>query len=712
MEKAVKAPQYIVQTNLQKEFENNKLWENLLWIDFAQDLDYWKQEFDTFINYLSNQIEEILQVPTTWEHTYFHFKKVVSVCQYIQTYFQVYKDLNNQKNYSAATPFIFTYEDKFQNLIESIWTDDRVVQKFKSLKELKLTRRQQAIVNEWLQCFFQIQHTEQQKKEYCKLSKQLDSHIREFSLNNEKALWNKKYSIFISPTKYYLLEGLNSSLLEAGAHNAKEIQKKGWLFYVEDHTANQLLSMAKNRSFRKRVYESYHKLNSDKQFLMDNDAVLRNILSTKQKIAQVYKKKNYSELVLSNFVLNTPEKAYEYLDKMEHELKDLVKKVRANMAEYALQDNVKQLKPWDIPYYYEKICKLHSFRKDEAFNDYFSYEEVLPKLIKFFAKQFDLSIVEQKHPAATAQNGIKLFKLKDKQSPRYGYIILSPYDNEGQQTCSELNVLDCENMGQGFYLPSIQYITLQMTKGVRRTPMSFSDVYCLLHEFGHAFHGFFASIEDGISSQLKLSWDLVELPSQFMDHLMYDKNFITYLSSHKTTKSPIPENILHEIIEKNQFFEGYNIYCNIQKYKAHLWLHENFKPYSQKNPHQIVEERLAQEGIIYNIARDEYMLFSHHEQDYGPAGYVYLYSAQLAFQIFEFFVNNDAFNQPQSLRRIYAEIFNTEKAVKIQNHLEKFVDLYNVNMFKFLKKTWNIDLYGTTMWQDKERNLEKIIFKG
>lgn len=691
-------------------YEDNTIWTKLLLVDWLAFTQY-EDNLDRFLAYIDAKIIESTQLPPHWDYTFINIKRISAILSYIANAIDIYTEYNVMHLAKEDKDKILSVAKKAQTMFQNLSTNEKIINKFKILKKDNNDKEQVLLLNHWLKNFFDINMKKETKEEYIKLISQLETYSDQFQKNHQEALWLEEYALYIPLNKSNWLAGIHTNILDIGKRNAKHINKEGWVFYIEDTTASLLLGQAQNRLFRKKIYENYQALNSDKRLLMNNDAVLRNILSTKQKVAQLYKKDNYSELVLSSYIINKTEDVYNYLDSLEYELKPLIKNVNRNLATQASEDGIKELKPWDIPYYYTQIKNNNSFTKADIFSQYFSFEDLWPKLLKSLATKLDIQITKQTYALANENNELLFYCLTDKRSNKVGYLMISPYDNEFKVLPCEKDILFSEYLENDNLLPFVQYISLELTKGKNRTPLSLESLSIILHELGHAFHSFFSPTKDALVNTSQIGWDLIELPSQFLEHLVYDKNFLIPLSKHYKTKAKITEDIIHGVIEKAQYFQGYETYKDILKYRANFWLHENFKPYSTKNPHQIVEDKLASEGVIYNIARDERMLCLHHEMDYGTTGYIYLYSAQLAFQLYEYYIDNDGHNQPFILRNIYEDIFNDPKNGKMKDYLEKYVELDKTNMLKFLQKKWDVDLYGINNWKVKQNNLNKVLFR-
>jgi oligopeptidase A len=575
-------------------------------------------------------------------------------------------------------------QGELNTFIDGCWTNSSLLTKFKSLANKKLTAAKKQIHDSWIDNFFQEGQDIETKKNYAKLSRKLQGHINTFRVNNEQLHSSPRNTIFVPKEDKEMLLGMRKEVLTEAAKKAKALKKSGWLFNITESTTYKIIRECKNRQFRMKVYKKYQKINQAGDFTFKNGGVLKDILHQKHRIAQLMGKDNYAELVLSKYMMNTPKEAYSYLDKIEESLLPTIKKIETEICDLAKADKVRQLRAWDVPYYFQRINAKHNATVHK-FEDYFCFEDVLPKFISFLEKKFDLSI-QKENFNAVGNKEISYYRIKDNQSQRHGFIFLSPYDNPRKGNCYQLDLLKSDTFENNVIVPHIQFIDLLIAKGKKNnSKMSFYDMYTMLHEFGHALHSFFEPINDHVSKTLQMSWDLIEMPSQFLEHLVFDYDLMREFSSHHTTGEKLEHDIFLKIVENQQFFDAYHTYCNIQTYKTQLWVHENFKPYSMKNLQEIVETKLAKKGIIYNIAKDDYMTYSDYNLDYGPSGYIYLYSAQLAYQLYK--------KNPQDLRKIFTKTFNSNRKKDLKSHMEKNFDLHNVDIHSFITKGLPINIY-------------------
>lgn len=663
-------------------YENNILMKEVILAPF-KDVVIQANNLLSFVKYLEEKINNLDTVNPTWEGFFIPLKKAVAHIEFFSVLSQYDKDiLAEEYDVINLNKDMKVLNKECNELSEKISSNLMLIKAIKKMLSVEGNIKKVEILKAWLQVFFKSDMTKKDKNNYAKLQKLLINRVDKFESNMREE--NKSAYIFIPKEQSYKVRGINKDSLEVGRYNAKRLGKDGWIFYYNDvGNTSFLISEVKNRNLRKKIFSHYEKLergNSSEY----NDSVLRDILSIKQQISHLYQKGNYAELVLSNYVINTPKKAYDYLSNIEEQLSPYVKNVKDQMKEKAQADGIKNLQNWDIEYYYNQVLKEKLARNNSEFDNYFEYTTFFNKFKKFLAKEFNLEMKELKCEAFSGKE-VYTYQVKDAVKGNEGFFILSPFNNDYKLSPFEVDMCSHGKIGQE-NLPSIQYISLQLEKGSDKDTMCFYDVLVFLHEFGHALHSFYKDEDDYILGNSLTSWDLIELPSQYLEHFIYDTDFMQKMSCHIETKKRIPKALLLSVIEEHQENKPYEILKDIKRYVAQLWLHENFKTYSKKSPSEIVSEKLGQEGIIYNISQDDYMLYRDHYTDYAPTGYVYLYSAQIAYKLFAM--------KDLKIKDVFTNVFNSDTMSKVEENLNNIVDINKFEIDSFIKKGLKIKVSG------------------
>lgn len=664
-------------------YEDNVLMEQTILAPFREVI-LQAENFLSFVKYLEEKIDNLNTINPSWDSFFFPLKKAVCHIEFLTVLSQYESDILAEEHEAETlnNKGMKLLNKECNELNEKISSNLLLIKAFKKMLSTEKNAKKVEILKSWLQVFFKSNMTKKDKNNYAKLQKLLINRVDRFESNMRED--NKNAYVFVPKEQSYKVRGINKDYLEIGKHNAKQLGKEGWIFYYNDEANTRLLiSEVKNRNLRKKIFSHYEKLErgNSSEF---NDSVLRDILSIKQQISHLYQKDNYAELVLSNYVINTPKKAYNYLSNIEEQLAPYVKNIKDKMNEKAQADGIKHLQNWDIEFYYNQVLNEKLTKDNSEFDKYFEYKNFFNKFKKFLIKEFNLSMTEVKCEVFAGKE-VYTYKVEDTVKGNKGFFILSPFNNPHKLSPFEVDMCSHGTLNND-ELPSIQYISLQLEKSNGKDTMCFYDVLVFLHEFGHALHSFYKDKDDYILGNSLTSWDLIELPSQYLEHFVYDLDFMQKMSCHIDTKKRISKSLLLSTIEEHQENKPYEILKDIKRYVAQLWLHENFKTYSKKSPSEIVAEKLGQEGIIYNISQDDYMLYRDHYTDYAPTGYVYLYSAQIAYKLFAM--------KNLKIKEVFTNVFNSATMSKVEDNLNEFLDINCFDIDSFIKKDLKIKVSG------------------
>ena len=102
-------------------------------------------------------------------------------------------------------------------------------------------------------------------------------------------------------------------------------------------------------------------------------------------------------------------------------------------------------------------------------------------------------------------------------------------------------------------------IVMNFTRPTETKPalLEFDEVNTFLHEFGHALHGMLADGTYASLSGTNVYRDFVELPSQFMENFLTEKEFLDGFAVHYQTGEKIPAELIQKIIDASNFNVAY-----------------------------------------------------------------------------------------------------------------------------------------------------------
>jgi peptidyl-dipeptidase Dcp len=100
---------------------------------------------------------------------------------------------------------------------------------------------------------------------------------------------------------------------------------------------------------------------------------------------------------------------------------------------------------------------------------------------------------------------------------------------------------------------------MNFTKPTATKPslLTFYEVETFLHEFGHAIHGLLANTKYASLSGTSVYRDFVELPSQFNENYLTQKEFLDGFARHYETGEAIPQELVDKIIASSQYGAAY-----------------------------------------------------------------------------------------------------------------------------------------------------------
>jgi peptidyl-dipeptidase Dcp len=103
-------------------------------------------------------------------------------------------------------------------------------------------------------------------------------------------------------------------------------------------------------------------------------------------------------------------------------------------------------------------------------------------------------------------------------------------------------------------------IVCNFTKPSKDEPslLTFDEVATLFHEFGHSLHALLSKCTYKSLSGTSVYWDFVELPSQFMENFLLEKEVLDLFAVHYKTGEKIPVDLIEKLKKASKFQAGYS----------------------------------------------------------------------------------------------------------------------------------------------------------
>ena len=109
--------------------------------------------------------------------------------------------------------------------------------------------------------------------------------------------------------------------------------------------------------------------------------------------------------------------------------------------------------------------------------------------------------------------------------------------------------------------------------------LTHDEVTTLFHEFGHGLHHMLTRVAyPSIAGINGVSWDAVELPSQFMENFVWRTEVLPLISSHVNSGEPLPADVLGRLLGTRTFNAALDTLRQIELATFDFEIHARFDP--------------------------------------------------------------------------------------------------------------------------------------
>ncbi|MCH5220625.1 MAG: M3 family metallopeptidase [Muribaculaceae bacterium] len=393
------------------------------------------------------------------------------------------------------------------------------------------------------------------REEYKRLSSRLSELTTRFGQNVLKEL--NTYQIWLKEED---LDGLPTSSIEAAAQAAKDAGREGeYLFTLDQPVYMAFMKYSGRRDLREKMYRLYNGRNITGEF--SNIEILKEIADTRRQLANLLGKKNYAEYSLTNTMAKNPEAVYDLLGKLREAYKPALDAEMEQLTAFAsqLEGESVHIMPWDYSYYSNKHRAAQYDFDEEALRPYFELNNTINGVFGLATKLYGLTFTENPdievyHP------DVKAFEVNDKDGSYLGVIYTDFFPRASKRPGAWMTGFKDQYItDDGVNSRPHVSIVMNFTKPTPDTPSLLTpyEVETFLHEFGHSLHGLLANTKYASMSGTSVYRDFVELPSQFNENYLTEREFLDGFARHYITGEPIPEELIKGLIESARYGAAY-----------------------------------------------------------------------------------------------------------------------------------------------------------
>ncbi|WP_017429530.1 oligopeptidase A [Vreelandella jeotgali] len=348
------------------------------------------------------------------------------------------------------------------------------------------------------------------------------------------------------------LAGVPQSALETLKATADARGVDGYRITLDFPCFFPVMSHAHSRELRREVYTAFITRASDQgpnagEF--DNAPVMEEILALRHELAGLLDFDTYADLSLATKMADSPNQVMTFLNDLASRAVPQAQLEFAELESFARRElDLETLEPWDIAYASEKRREACHAISDEQLRPYFPAPRVIDGLFKVVERLYGLRFAENTR-VPRYHDDVRYFEILEDDTPIAGFY-LDLYAREGKQGGAWM--ADCRVRRQtpdGLQLP-VAFLTCNFTPPIGEAPalLTHDEVITLFHEFGHGLHHMLTrqDIAD-ISGINGVAWDAVELPSQFMENLCWEREGLDLIAGHVDTGEPLPDELFQRL---------------------------------------------------------------------------------------------------------------------------------------------------------------------
>ena len=390
----------------------------------------------------------------------------------------------------------------------------------------------------------------EQKLVYKELSAKLSQLTLVFGQNVLKA--TNAWTMLI--TNEADLAGLKDDTKAMLKANAEKKGLNGWLLDLKPTTYIPVMEDCQNRDIRRELYTAYNTRAIGGEF--DNTQIIIDIVNTRLALAQLFDKACHADKSLVKTCAESKENVYNFLDQLRESYMPVAEQEVAELQEFAKAKGFyATLQPWDWSFFSKQLKEEKYAISDDLIRPYFQKEKVIEGVFGFAKRMYGITFKENKNIQVYHPEVIP-YEVFDQKGKYLAVFYLDFHPRDGKRGGAWMNNFQ-EQYGKhrphvvnvmNFTRPvNVEANGENFTGQSKPALFSYDEVETFLHEFGHGLHGMLTQCQYAAQNGTNVPRDFVELPSQFNENFLSEKEFLDTFAKHYETGEVIPQDLVDKI---------------------------------------------------------------------------------------------------------------------------------------------------------------------
>jgi len=439
-----------------------------------------------------------------------------------------------------------------------------------------------------------------------------------------------------------LLAGLSDADKAMLADYAKAKGLSGWLVTLQMPSVNAVLTFAKDRGLRERVYTASGTRASDQgpdAGRFDNSGRIADILDRRREAAHLLGFTDPVEWSLASKMAPDGGEVLAFLRDLAARAKPAAQQEIESLAEYAAEHlGIAELQPWDVTYVSERLRQARYAVDEQEVRAYFPVERVLAGWQSLLDRLFGIQLIARPDVAVYHSDAC-YYDVADEAGEIFAGVYLDLHARSGKRSGAWMAQARSRLNDDTIHRVPVAYLVCNFAPKTQDHPslLSHREVVTFLHETGHCLHHLFTRVDrPNIAGTNGFEWDAIELPSQLMEDFAWDRGVLQAMSGHHETGAPLPDALYDKLIAARHFLSGLFIVRQVEFALFDLLLHMGTMG---SEPMEVIEAVRDEVAVIRPPSWHRFPhAFSHiFAGGYASGYYSYLWAEVLAADGFQHF---------------------------------------------------------------------------
>ena len=389
--------------------------------------------------------------------------------------------------------------------------------------------------------------------------KEINARLSELNTVFGQNLLKQTKSFELHVTDEADLSGLPDNMIGSARAKAEAKGKEGWVFGLDRGTYEGFMTFADDRELRRQMNAAYRARGAqgDSQ---DNRDLLTEVAKLRAERAELMGYPNHAAYVLETNMAKTPANVENFLDevwqpglnKAREELAEMQQIVQEEGHDFLIEQH-------DWWYYAEKLRqKKYAITEDEV-KPYFELGNVRDGAFYVANRLFGVTF-EPLDDVPVWNDVVQPWKVVDSDGSLLGVFMLDYYARDSKRGGAWMSTYRDASSVDGNVVRPIVTNNLNVAVPAEGEPtlLSYDQVETLFHEFGHGLHGLLTQARyERFSGTSGTPRDVIEFPSQFMEHYAAQPEVLAVYAKHAETGEVIPQQLVDKIIAAGTHNQGF-----------------------------------------------------------------------------------------------------------------------------------------------------------